>query len=92
VSWKSVIALMSAIMGLTTSALVLAGAVADARVAGIVVMAVSLVRIGPPWEWGWVSFALLWPWPRRFPFQPRACSTLLPEDEGRVNEGRASAR
>jgi len=47
-------------MGLTTSALVWRAPSRTHAVAGIVVMAVSLVRIGPPWEWGWVSFALLW--------------------------------
>jgi len=58
-SWRAVVAMLSAMLGLTTSALVWRAPSRVHVIAGIVVMVLSLVRIGPPWDWTWVSFALL---------------------------------
>ncbi len=58
-NWKAVVALLSAMLGLTASALVWRAPSRTHAIAGIVVMALSLVRVGPPWDWTWVSFALL---------------------------------
>jgi hypothetical protein len=58
-SWKSIVAMLSAILGLTASALVWRAPSRVHAIAGIAVMVFSLVRVGPPWDWTWVSFALM---------------------------------
>jgi hypothetical protein len=58
-SWRAIIATFTAIFGLTSSALIWR---IPSRVTcwlGVLVMAFSLVRIGPPDDWTWVSFTLL---------------------------------
>jgi hypothetical protein len=57
--WKSAIAMLSAMLGLTTSALMWRAPSRTHAVAGIVVLGLSLVRVGPPSDWTWVSFALI---------------------------------
>jgi hypothetical protein len=58
-NWKSVLAAGCAVLAVTTSALVWRTPTRMHAIMGIVVMLFSLVRIGPPAEWTWVSFALL---------------------------------
>jgi hypothetical protein len=58
-NWKAVVAMLAAMLGLTTSALVWRAPSRTHVVAGIVVMGLSLLRVGPPSDWTWVSFALL---------------------------------
>ncbi len=58
-SWKSLLALACALMAVTTSALVWRAPSRGHAILGIVIMLVSLARIGPPGEWTWVSFALV---------------------------------
>ncbi len=58
-SWKSAIALFSAMLGVTTSALVWRAPSRTHVIAGICVMTLSLIRVGPPADWTWVSLTLL---------------------------------
>jgi hypothetical protein len=58
-SWKSVLAVGCAILSITTSALVWRVPTRMHAVMGIAVMLSSLLRIGPPADWTWVSFALV---------------------------------
>jgi hypothetical protein len=58
-SWKSVLAMGCAFLALTTSALVWRSPSRMHAIMGIAVMVFSLMRIGPPSEWTWVSFALV---------------------------------
>jgi hypothetical protein len=58
-TWKAVLALLSAMLGLATSALVWRVPTRRHALVGVVVMVLSLLRVGPPWDWTWVSFALL---------------------------------
>src|SRR4029079_10176700 len=58
-SWKSVLAVGCAFLALTTSALVWRAPTRMHAIMGIAVMVFSLVRIGPPGDWTWVSFALV---------------------------------
>jgi len=58
-SWKSVLAAGCALLAVTTSALVWKTPTRNHAVLGIIVMLVSLARIGSPAEWTWVSFALV---------------------------------
>lgn len=58
-NWKAAVAMFAAMLGLTTSALLWRAPSRTHAIAGIVVMVLSLVRVGPPWDWTWVSFALL---------------------------------
>ena len=58
-SWKTVLTLLCALAGVSTSALLWRAPSRNGAVAGIVVMAVSLLRIGPPSAWTWVSFSLV---------------------------------
>ena len=58
-NWKSVLAVGCALLAATTSALVWRAPSRAHAVLGIVVMLVSLLRIGPPIEWTWASFALV---------------------------------
>jgi hypothetical protein len=58
-NWKSVLATGCAVLAVTTSALVWRSPSRGHAVMGIVIMLASLVRIGPPGDWTWVSFALV---------------------------------
>jgi len=58
-NWKSVLAVGCALLAVTTSALVWRTPSRNHAILGIVVMLVSLARIGSPGEWTWVSFALV---------------------------------
>ena len=58
-SWKSVLAVGCTLLAVTTSALVWRAPTRMHAIMGIAVMLVSLLRIGPPGEWTWVSFALV---------------------------------
>jgi hypothetical protein len=55
-SWRAAV---SAGLALTLSALVWREPTRLHVQAGIGVMLMSLLRVGPPWEWSWVSFTLL---------------------------------
>ncbi len=57
--WKSVLAAGCAILGAATSALVWRVPSRMHAIMGIGVMLFSLLRIGPPADWTWVSFALV---------------------------------
>ena len=58
-SWKAAVAVISVMLGVTTSALVWRVPSRIHLVAGIMVMVMSLLRIGPPEDWSWVSFTLI---------------------------------
>jgi len=58
-NWKSVLAVGCAILAVTTSALVWRAPTRMHAIMGIGVMLFSLLRIGPPGDWTWVSFALV---------------------------------
>lgn len=58
-NWKSVLAVGCALLAITTSGLVWRTPSRNHAILGIVVMLVSLARIGSPAEWTWVSFALV---------------------------------
>jgi hypothetical protein len=58
-SWKSVLAFGCALLSATTSALVWRAPTRMHAIMGIAVMVFSLLRIGPPDDWTWVSFALV---------------------------------
>lgn len=58
-NWKSVLAVGCSVLAVTTSALVWRAPSRMHAIMGIAVMLFSLVRIGPPAEWTWVSFALV---------------------------------
>ena len=58
-NWKSVLAFGCAVLAVTTSALVWRAPTRMHAVMGIAVMVFSLLRIGPPGDWTWVSFALV---------------------------------
>lgn len=58
-TWKSMLALACSAGAVTSSALVYFAPSRGTSVLGIVVMLVSLARIGPPVEWTWASFALV---------------------------------
>lgn len=58
-SWRSVLTLFSCMMGVTTSALVWRAPSRNHVLAGIVVVLVSLIRIGPIADWTWVTMTLL---------------------------------
>jgi hypothetical protein len=58
-SWKSVLAAGCAVLAVTTSALVWRAPTRMHAIMGIAVMVFSLLRIGPPGDWTWVSFALV---------------------------------
>jgi hypothetical protein len=58
-SWKSILALTCTVLGVGTSAVVWRAPSRNAALVGIFVMLASLMRIGPPGEWTWVSFALV---------------------------------
>jgi hypothetical protein len=57
--WKSVLTVACAVLGVTTSALLWRAPSRANAIAGIVVMVASLLRIGPPSAWTWVSFSLV---------------------------------
>jgi hypothetical protein len=57
--WRALVTLFTAMLSLTSSVLIWR---IPSRVTcwwGVAIMAVSLVRIGPPNDWTWVSFTLL---------------------------------
>ena len=58
-NWKSVLTVGCSLLAVTTSALVWKTPSRNHAILGIVVMLVSLARIGSPGEWTWVSFALV---------------------------------
>jgi hypothetical protein len=58
-SWKSVLAVGCTLLAVTTSALVWRAPTRLHAIMGILVMLFSLLRIGPPADWTWVSFALV---------------------------------
>jgi hypothetical protein len=58
-SWKSVLALGSALLAVTTSALVWRAPTRSHALMGIGAMLFSLLRIGAPADWTWRSFELV---------------------------------
>ncbi len=58
-NWKATLAMLCTVFAVTTSGLVWRAPSRGYALLGIAVMLVSLVRIGPPTEWTWVSFALV---------------------------------
>jgi hypothetical protein len=58
-NWKSVLAVGCSVLAVTTSALVWRAPTRMHAMLGIGVMLFSLLRIGPPGDWTWVSFALV---------------------------------
>lgn len=58
-SWKSVLSAVCALAAVTMSAFVWRRPTRTRALAGIAIMLLSLMRIGPPREWTWVSFALV---------------------------------
>jgi hypothetical protein len=58
-NWRSVLAVGCAVLAVTNSALVWRAPTRMHAVVGIMVMLFSLLRIGPPADWTWVSFALV---------------------------------
>jgi hypothetical protein len=58
-NWKSVLAVGCSVLAVTTSALVWRAPTRMHAIMGIAVMLFSLLRIGPPGDWTWVSFALV---------------------------------
>jgi hypothetical protein len=58
-NWKSVLTVASVAGAVATSALVWRMPSRIHAILGIVVMLGSLLRIGPPAEWTWASFALV---------------------------------
>lgn len=58
-NWKSILAIGCTVLGVATSALVWRTPTRTRAVLGITVMLASLLRIGPPAKWTWVSFALV---------------------------------
>jgi hypothetical membrane protein len=58
-SWKSVLAAGCSLLSLMTSALVWRIPTRTHAIMGIAVMLFSLLRIGLPSDWTWVSFALV---------------------------------
>jgi hypothetical protein len=58
-NWRSLIAAACAGLGVTTSALVWRAPSRGHAIMGILVMLLSLVRIGGPSDWTWVSFTLV---------------------------------
>lgn len=58
-TWKSVLALGCALLGGATSYLMWRTPTRTHALMGIGVMVFSLLRIGPPGDWTWVSFALV---------------------------------
>jgi hypothetical protein len=58
-SWKAGVALLSSMLGVAMSALVWRMPSRTNALAGIGVMTLSLLRVGPPGDWTWVTFALL---------------------------------
>lgn len=58
-TWRSLLAVGTALLAITASALVWRTPTRMHAILGIVVMILSLFRIGPPSDWTWVSFALV---------------------------------
>ncbi len=58
-TWKSILAVACSTGAITASALVWKSPSRGTAMLGIMVMLASLVRIGPPVEWTWASFALV---------------------------------
>ncbi len=58
-TWKSLLAIGCVLLAVLTSGLVWRMPTRTHAILGIVVMVLSLVRIGPPADWTWVSFALV---------------------------------
>ena len=58
-TWKSLVAGVCALFGLAASLLIWRVPSRGNAVLGILVMLASLLRIGGPSEWSWVSFALV---------------------------------
>jgi hypothetical protein len=58
-TWRAVVTFLSALLGVVMGALTLRAPSRTTCWAGAAVMMVSLVRIGPPDDWTWVSFTLL---------------------------------
>lgn len=57
--WKSLLAMACAGLGVTASALMWRVPSRGNAIMGIVVMLISLARIGAPGDWTWVSFTLV---------------------------------
>jgi hypothetical protein len=57
--WRALVTMFTAMLGLTSSALIWRIPSRLTCWSGVGVMAFSLVRIGPPDDWTWVSFTLL---------------------------------
>lgn len=58
-TWKSVLTLLCIVASVATSAVLWRAPSRVGAVAGIVIMVLSLIRIGPPNAWTWVSFSLV---------------------------------
>jgi hypothetical protein len=54
-TWRSVLALACAVLGVATSALVWRLPSRESLLGGMAVMLLSLLRVGPIGEWTWVS-------------------------------------
>ena len=58
-SWKGLLSIGCAALGVTTSALVWSAPSRTHAILGIVIMLASLARIGTPSAWTWTSFTLV---------------------------------
>ena len=58
-TWKSLVAAVCALFGVVASFMLWKSPTRGNAVLGILVMLASLVRIGGPADWTWVSFALV---------------------------------
>jgi hypothetical protein len=58
-SWRAVLTMLTAMSGLSASVLIWRTPSRLTCWAGVAVMALSLVRVGFPGDWTWVSFTLL---------------------------------
>ncbi|WP_394828386.1 hypothetical protein [Pendulispora albinea] len=58
-TWNSVLATVSCVLGVVSSAIVWCFPSRLALIAGMAVMLSSLLRVGPLQDWTWVSFTML---------------------------------
>ncbi len=58
-NWKSALTVACAVLGVAASGLVWRAPSRERAMIGVMIMLVSLLRIGLPRDWTWVSFALV---------------------------------
>ncbi len=58
-TWRSIVTIFAAAASLTTSVLVWRAPSRPHAIAGVVVMLLSLVRVGGPGDWSWTSFLMI---------------------------------